>query len=192
MKKKSSLETIVLPLIETINNNIDCSSWNWTSKSRFITSALRMMKGKSQAYDSSTRVTVRELSQTQYSQILKEYNSPSFSFNIKFVDCDKYKCCSWINKYRLPDDNRPTLIVLRGECFGFNVFTYKGVPVFGIMMYSKSFETWASRIGLKLSFNDKAANPSTHYVSKDTAIESGLLWVSPTVVSGVDLDVLKF
>ena len=192
MKKKSSLETIVLPLIETINDNIDCASWSWTSKSRFVTKALRCMKGKSQAYDSSTRVTVRELSQIQYSQILKEYNSPSFSFNMKFVDCEKYKCSSWMNKYRVCDDNRPTLIVLRGECFGFNVFTYKGVPVFGIMMYSKSFETWANRIGLKNSFCDNSANPSTHYVTKEHAIESGLLWVSPTVISGVDLDVMKF
>lgn len=136
----------------------------------------------------TNKVGVYELHPEQYVTIHREINSKTFSFNIVFKRDGKAVETEHTNKMIPVGSNmRPTLNVVDGQAFGYNVFTSNGIPVFAIMSYSSNFNGWAKRIKLRQTQGRKNPSLSTHYVFNEEAKGAGLLWINPVLENGGDL-----
>lgn len=191
MKKLASFNKYVLPILNTMVKFGSTSFGSGGSKSAFVTEMYRNLINKQYDKDMSNAVWVRSLSVEEVDQFIRELSSNTISFNVDFNDCKELICSKWQNKGLLPTTRRPLMVVKNGKTCGFNVYTYKNIPVFAIIAYSSNFEAWANRIGLRTSINTRTANPSTHYVRREDAVNDGLVWINPIIVNGGDIHAIK-
>jgi len=175
-KKLSQLVNFVVPYVRVMTGTSAETALSINQIGRYITAFMREVHGLPD--NITSRVLIRELSDYEYELLKNERNTKTFSFNIDFKNSEGMLCYeTWFNPLeRLTC--RPMIPVISGDCPGFVVFIYQGLVRVALMTYSKSFNQWSDRIGLRKSMNTRTAEPSTHYVYKEEAINSGLLWFS--------------
>lgn len=179
-KKLSNLTSFILPCINVLGQEVP----NAPQLSRIVTKLFSELHCVPETL--TNKVLVLNLSDKQLSNLRKEMSSSTLSFNIKFQDCDERACGVWDNKKHILSSERPTIPVSSGKTPGFVVYIYNGIPILSFLSYSSNFNNWAERINLRKSMNVRTSDPSTHYVYRESAEETGLLWISPIIKHGGD------
>lgn len=181
--KQSHLTKYVIPLVEGMLSSSNVQTELVFSPSRLgitVTTLLHHLLGKSESREPHLKVVVHELSDTAFEIINSK--SDTFSFNIRFLNSENSKCFQWFNG--VPQQSERVCVpVISGQTPGFVVFVYKKTVVAAFCIYATNFNQWADFIGLRRTTKPATKNPSTHFVWKDKAIESGLLWFSPNLDS---------
>lgn len=111
-------------------------------------------------------------------QFSKELDFRSFSFDVKFEDCQGLLCTNWRSRWEPSSENgRPVVTVRHGQTPAFLVFVDGNLsPLVCMNLYHKDFNAWAKRIDLRGTRQQRTNNPSTHFVYREHAEEVGLLW----------------
>lgn len=180
-KKLSQLESCILPCVRVLapkhNGTAELASLSNTVSSLFCA-----LSCKPEVL--ANKVQIRQLSSNGLKLLENDLKSRTFSFNIVFGGSNIAEKAwgGWVNKQSPKSrSERPILAVVDGETVGYVVYLYNNVPVLAVMSYSKNFNSWADRIGLRKTMKPSTSDPSTHFVFWDKAFESGLVWVSPLI-----------
>ncbi|MGL4353012.1 MAG: hypothetical protein ACRCTP_03600 [Aeromonas popoffii] len=177
--KLSQLEQTVLPIIRGLKS----LEVPFSRKSFLATEIFREIQGRAKA-NSSNKIFIVEVSQVGADLIFKDANAETFSFNLLFDDqCVGLACYSHVNLGQFSSE-RPPVQVVSGKTPGFIVYTFQGNPIAAFLMYGSNLNNWAGRIGLYRSMHRRTEHPSSHYVRREWAEESGLLWISPVAKQG--------
>lgn len=179
-KKLSNLLNFIIPCLNVLGQEIPSP----VKLSRTVTKLLSELKEVPETL--SNRVSILELSELQLKNVFNEMSASTLSFNILFSECDDKACGVWDNKKHNFKSERPTIPVIGGKTPGFIVYVHNGIPILAFLTYSSNFNNWAERIRLRKSSNVRTSDPSTHYVYRESAEETGLLWISPILKHGGD------
>lgn len=132
----------------------------------------------------SNRVQVIEVSELTADLIFKDANAETFSLNLNFDRESVGLACHELHRPGQFSEARPRIPVNSGKTAGFVVYTYRSNPIAAFLMYGSNLNNWAGRIGLRQSMHRRTAHPSSHFVRREWAEESGLLWISPVAKQG--------
>lgn len=176
--KLSQLEQTVLPIIRGLKTlEVPASR-----KSCIATEIFREIQGCKP--NNSNKIWIIEVSQVSADLIFKDANAETFSFNLLFDDQSVGMACYGHVNHGQFSSERPQIQVTAGKAPGFIVYTYLGNPIAAFLVYGSNLNNWAGRIGLYRSMFRRTDHPSSHYVRREIAEQSGLLWISPIAKQG--------
>lgn len=176
--KLAQLEQTVLPIVKGLKSLEVPPS----RKSFLATEIFREMQGGK--LNQSNKIWIVEVSEVGADLIFKDANAETFSFNLLFDDQSVGMACYGHCNPGQFSSERPTIQVVAGKTPGFIVYTFKGNPITAFLMYGSNLNNWAARIVVRQSMHRRTEHPSSHFVRRDWAEESGLLWISQVAKQG--------
>lgn len=183
MKKLSQFVEKIIPLLSAASS-VDLGTGQQLYQgsienlSKLITAYLKNLYSYKDQNCLNTEIVV--VNDSVAKQFSREINLSSFSFDIDFVDCGDLKCNQLRSKFEYTgSEGRPVITITAGRTPAFLVFVDANlVPLVCFNLYHKNMTAWAGRIGLRGTRKQRTDNPSTHFVFREHAESTGLLWMN--------------